>query len=142
MTIPEACQLVLEAGAMGKGGEIFIFDMGRSVKIIELAQKMIELSGFKEGHEIDIIFTGLREGEKLHEELLTKKESDTPTYHDKIQIAKVERVPYFKIEREVQTLLEIASRDDDFKTVEKMKSIVPEYISNVSRFQKLDKNSG
>ncbi len=142
MTIPEACQLVLEAGAMGKGGEIFIFDMGRSVKIVDLAQKMIQLSGFMDGSDIDIIFTGLREGEKLHEELLTNKENNTPTYHDKIRIAKVERVAYFKMEREVTSLLNIASKEDDFKTVEKMKSIIPEYISNASRFQTLDKQSG
>ena len=141
MTIPEACQLVLEAGAMGKGGEIFIFDMGQSVKITDLAKKMIHLSGFQEGKDIDIIFTGLRDGEKLHEELLTHKENNTPTYHAKILIAKVEQVTFFKISREIAKLVELAELNDEYKAVEMMKSIIPEFVSNSSRFEKLDKTS-
>ncbi|MCH7515378.1 MAG: polysaccharide biosynthesis protein [Bacteroidetes bacterium] len=139
MTIPEACQLVLEAGAMGKGGEIFIFDMGQSVKITDLAKKMIHLSGFQEGKDIDIIFTGLRDGEKLHEELLTHKENNTPTYHAKILIAKVEQVTFFKISREIDKLVELAQLNDEYKAVEMMKRIIPEFVSNSSRFEKLDK---
>ncbi len=139
MTIPEACQLVLEAGAMGKGGEIFIFDMGQSVKITDLARKMIHLSGFQEGRDIDIIFTGLRDGEKLHEELLTHKENNTPTYHTKILIAKVEKVTFFKISREIDKLVELAQLNDEYKAVEMMKKIIPEFVSNSSRFEKLDK---
>lgn len=141
MTIPEACQLVLEAGAMGKGGEIFIFDMGRSIKIVDLAKKMIQLSGYEEGKDVEIVYTGLREGEKLHEELLTTKESDTPTYHEKIKIAKIEKIAYFKIAREIEVLIDKASKDDDYQIVEIMKKIVPEFISNASRFEKLDKVS-
>jgi len=138
MTIPEACQLVLEAGAMGKGGEIFIFDMGESVKIIDLAKKMIHLSGFQESKDIDIVYTGLRDGEKLHEELLTNKENTTPTYHKKILIAKVEKVIYFKISHEIERLEGLAKENDEFSAVEMMKSIIPEYVSNSSRFEKLD----
>jgi len=139
MTIPEACQLVLEASAMGKGGEIFMFDMGRSVRILDLARKMIHLSGYKAGRDMDIIFTGLRDGEKLHEELLTTKENNTPTYHEKIMIAKVEEVTYFKISRDVDRLLELTEQTDELQAVEMMKQIVPEFVSNHSRFEELDK---
>jgi len=139
MTIPEACQLVLEAGAMGKGGEILIFDMGQSVKIIDLARKMIHLYGLQDGKDIDIIFTGLRDGEKLHEELLGTGENTTPTYHKKILIAKVENVPYFKIAREVEKLIALANQNVEYEAVEMMKSIIPEFVSNSSRFEKLDK---
>src|SRR5690606_21221103 len=97
MTIPEACQLVLEAGIMGKGGEIFLFDMGQSVPILDLAKKMIRLSGLTPGHDIDIVFTGLREGEKLFEELLNQSENTIPTHHEKIMIAKVREYPYPEI---------------------------------------------
>jgi FlaA1/EpsC-like NDP-sugar epimerase len=139
MTIPEACQLVLEAGAMGKGGEVFIFDMGTSVKIVDLAKKMINLSGYKEGEDIEIVFTGLREGEKLHEELLSDKENNTPTHHHKIMIAEVEEVTFFKIQRQVERLLTLSAKDNGYEGVEVMKEIVPEFISNHSRYEKIDK---
>ncbi len=138
MTIPEACQLVLEAGAMGKGGEIFVFDMGESVKIIDLAKKMIQLSGLELGKDIQIQFTGLRPGEKLYEELLAKDEDTLPTHHPQILIAKTREEDVSQIER-VQELVNLFCSQDNEAIVKKMKDIVPEFISNNSHYEKLDK---
>jgi FlaA1/EpsC-like NDP-sugar epimerase len=138
MTIPEACQLVLEAGAMGKGGEIFIFDMGKPVKIVDLAEKMIRLSGLIPYNDIDIVFTGLRPGEKLEEELLAKKENILPTHHQKIMKAKVREYNFLEVKAEIEELLKIWAQQDDLKLVSKMKMLVPEYVSNNSLFEKLD----
>lgn len=136
MTIPEACNLVLEAGAMGEGGDIFVFDMGKPVKIYDLATKMIQLSGLK-GIEIKEI--GLRPGEKLYEELLATKENNIPTYHPKIMRAEVRKYPLEDIDREYGELLDIMYTLDDRQIVAKMKSIVPEFISNNSIYCELDK---
>ncbi len=138
MTIPEACQLVLEAGNMGDGGEIFIFDMGESVKIINLAQKMISLSGLKPGKDIQIKVTGLRPGEKLYEELLANKENTVQTYHSQIMIAKVREYAADEVKQEVDSLIKIGLSQDKFEIVKKMKSIVPEFISKNSVFEVLD----
>jgi len=138
MTIPEACQLVLEAGAMGEGGEIYVFDMGESVKIIDLANQMIKLSGLEVGKDIEIKFTGLRPGEKLYEELLNKEEGTLPTHHPQIKRAKVRSYDLESISREISDLIELFNLQDNDKLVEKMKSIVPEYISNNSEFSKFD----
>jgi FlaA1/EpsC-like NDP-sugar epimerase len=137
MTISEACQLVLEAGAMGKGGEIFIFEMGESVKIIELAKKMIALSGLELGRDIDIKIIGLRPGEKLYEELLANEENTLPTHHSKILIAKnrpttSEQIIY------IEELITLIPLQDNQKIVKKMKKIVLEYISNNSIYETLD----
>ena len=139
MTIPEACQLVLEAGGMGKGGEIFVFDMGKSIKIVDLARKMIQLSELEVGRDIEIVFTGLRSGEKLYEEVLSIKENTLPTYHHKILIAKTRDEHYPEIKEKVVNLINSAQDHDDLKLVGIMKYIVPEYISNSSRFEVLDK---
>ena len=136
MTIPEACNLVLEAGAMGQGGDIFVFDMGKPVKIYDLAKKMIQLSGLK-GIEIKEI--GLRPGEKLYEELLATKENNIPTYHPKILRAEVRRYQIEEIDREYAELLDIMYTLDDRKIVSKMKDIVPEFVSNNSIYCELDK---
>ena len=141
MTIPEACQLVLEAAAMGKGGEIFIFDMGQSVKIIDLAEKMIELSGFEPYTEIEIEYIGLREGEKLYEELLNDKENCTNTHHTKIMIAKVIDHPFLKINSAIDEMIQFANSQKEVEMVQIMKKLVPEYISNESKFAKLDNRS-
>lgn len=138
MTIPEACQLVLEAGAMGKGGEIFIFDMGESVKILDLAKKMIRLSGLVPGVDIKIAFTGLREGEKLYEELLNNKEKTIATHHEKIMIAKVRKDDYAIVKENVDTLILKAKNEDNMSIVRQMKIIVPEYISKNSIYEQLD----
>jgi FlaA1/EpsC-like NDP-sugar epimerase len=138
MTIPEACQLVLEAGAMGKGGEIFIFDMGKSVKIANLAKKMIQLSGLVLNKDIEIKYTGLRPGEKLYEELLNDKENTIPTYHPQITIGKVLSYPYSDIEKNVTELVKIGKSQDNFAIVEKMKEIVPDYISQNSIYEEID----
>lgn len=138
MTIPEACQLVLEAASMGNGGEIFVFDMGKSVKIIDLAMKMIQLSGLEVGKDIEIKVTGLRPGEKLYEELLASDENTIPTHHPQILIAKV-RALEDKLIREIEELVCFFKDQDNEKIVLKMKAIVPEYISNNSEFSKLDK---
>lgn len=137
MTIPEASQLVLEAGAMGKGGEIFIFDMGESVKIMDLAKNMIRLSGLHYPDEIDIKITGLRPGEKLYEELLANGENTLPTYHDKIMISKVREIDYVGTQNMIDELC-ISNLFFKDNVVQLMKSIVPEYISNNSDFCKLD----
>jgi FlaA1/EpsC-like NDP-sugar epimerase len=139
MTIPEACQLVLEAGAMGQGGEIYIFDMGKSIKIVDLARKMIQLSGLVVGRDIEIKYTGLRDGEKLYEELLNTQENTLPTHHPKIMIAQVREEPYNLVKRNLDELVRSVSSNDELYLVSLMKSIVPEFISNSSRFQELDK---
>lgn len=138
MTIPEACMLVLEAGTMGEGGEIFVFDMGESVKIIDLAKKMIKLSGLELGKDIEIKITGLRPGEKLYEELLAKEENTLPTHHPKILRAKVRAEGPDTI-KEIEELISMFGDQDNFAIVGKMKDIVPEFISNNSAFEKLDK---
>ncbi len=138
MTIPEACSLVLEAGAMGKGGEIFVFDMGKPVKIYEMAMKMIKLSGLIPDKDIKIIETGLRPGEKLYEELLTDSEKTLPTHHPKIMRAKVDSQDKALVDKYLHELSEIIIENDDFKLVDKMKTIVPEFKSNNSIFKKLD----
>ena len=139
MTIPEACQLILEAGMMGRGGEIYVFDMGDSVKIVDLARKMISLSGFKVGQDIQIVYTGLRPGEKIREELLNNKEKTLPTHHSKIMIGKVREYPFELIEMEVKEILDIPCSFEEKKLVRKMKSIVPEFLSNNSIYEELDK---
>ena len=138
MTIPEASQLVLEAGAMGKGGEIFIFDMGESVKIYDLALNMIRLSGLHYPTDIDIDITGLRPGEKLYEELLANGENTLPTYHDKIKISKTRPVDYRRIKPIIEEIC-IANFFQNNNIVLKMKELIPEYISNNSHFEKYDK---
>jgi FlaA1/EpsC-like NDP-sugar epimerase len=140
MTIPEACQLVLEAGAMGKGGEIFIFDMGKSVKILDLAEKMVWLSGLEPGKDIEIVFTGLREGEKLYEELLNNSENTIRTHNQKIMIAKVNQYSYEEINRYVELFNDLVNDRNELKSVALMKELVPEYKSNYSRYEVLDKD--
>ncbi len=137
MTIPEACQLVLEAGVMGNGGEIFVFDMGESVKIFDLAKKMIHLSGLNYPNDIDIKISGLRPGEKLFEELLTNEENTIPTYNKKIMIAKTQNLHYKKIKTKIEELI-AADEDSPVAIVTKLKAIIPEYISNNSEFEALD----
>ncbi len=139
MTIPEACQLVLEASIMGKGGEIFVFDMGKSVKIVDLAKKMISLSGLKVGKDIEIVFTGLREGEKLYEELLSTSENAIPTHHDKIMIGKVDHYSYSEVNQYIELFNDLLFDKNELKTVALMKELVPEFKSNYSRFEILDK---
>lgn len=140
MTIPESCQLVLEAGAMGKGGEIFIFDMGKSVKIVDLAKKMIMLSGLTLGKDIQIVYTGLRPGEKLYEELLNDKENTVPTHHPQIMIAKVAEYDFETISRAISELIALFDKQNNKVIVKKMKEIVPEFKSNNSVFEELDEN--
>jgi FlaA1/EpsC-like NDP-sugar epimerase len=129
MTITEACNLVLEAGCLGRGGEIFMFDMGESVKIKDMAESMIRLSGLKPYKDIDIIFTGLRPGEKLYEELLYDEEKIMPTRHEKIMISKITECNYEEILPFLYQLIEVAGQDDYLETVKLMKKIVPEFIS-------------
>ena len=136
MLIPEACKLVLEAGTKGNGGEIFVFDMGQPVKIADLAKRMIKLSGAK---NVEIKFTGLRPGEKLYEEVLNELEGTKPTFHEKIRIAEVRECEFADISRQVDELVEISKHYDDMETVRKMKEIVPEYKSNNSVYEVLDK---
>ena len=136
MTIPEACRLVLEAGSMGNGGEIYIFDMGKPVKIVDLAKRMISLSGRT---DVKIEFTGLRHGEKLYEELLNVKELTKPTYHDKIMIATVCEYDYDEVKERIQKLIDVSYTYDQMKIVSAMKDIVPEFISKNSCFEALDK---
>lgn len=138
MTIPEACQLVLEAGAMGHGGEIYIFDMGQSVKIFDLAKKMIMLSGLTLGTDIQIKFTGLRPGEKLYEELLNDEENTLPTHHPQIMIAKERAFDLKTITKQVTELISIDNGLDGFAIVKKMKEIAPEFVSKNSIFEQLD----
>ena len=136
MLIPEACKLVLEAGTHGNGGEIFVFDMGEPVKISDLAKRMIKLSGVK---NVKIEYTGLRPGEKLYEELLSTEENTKPSFHEKIRIAEVREYDYDEVEKDIDELVRISETYDDMNIVAKMKEIVPEYKSNNSVFQKLDK---
>jgi len=138
MTIPEACQLVLEAGAMGKGGEIFVFDMGTSVKIADLAKKMIKLSGFELGKDIQMSFTGLRPGEKLYEELLNDKENNLPTYHSQIMIGKVKEYAFEQISQKISDLIGLIPENNNLKIVRMMKEIVPEFISQNSEYEIID----
>jgi FlaA1/EpsC-like NDP-sugar epimerase len=139
MTIPEACQLVLEAGSMGNGGEIFVFDMGQPVAIADLAKKMIRLYGLIPNIDVNITYSGLRPGEKLYEELLNDEENTTQTYHDKILIAKVRDVSYDLVYQSTIELENILNTtNDEMQLVSKMKELVPEYISNNSIYEKLD----
>jgi FlaA1/EpsC-like NDP-sugar epimerase len=138
MTIPEACSLVLEAGCMGKGGEVFIFDMGKSVKIIELAKKMIRLAGLIPNQDIKIEFSGLRPGEKLYEELLNDHENTLPTHHQKIMIGKVREYVFSDIETQIHTLIASAKQNEDQAVVVAMKKLVKEYVSNNSIYEALD----
>ena len=138
MTISEACSLVLEAGVMGNGGEIYVFDMGESVKIFDLAKKMIHLSGLKYPEDIDIKIIGLRPGEKLYEELLSTEENTLPTYNEKIMIAKIEPLDDDLVKNKIIELSKLESTDK-FEIVTKIKDIVKEYVSNNSEYERLDK---
>lgn len=138
MLIPEACKLVLEAVTMGKGGEVFVFDMGAPVKIVDLAKRMIRLSGAK---NIEIEFTGLRDGEKLYEEVLNDKEITMPTFNDKIRIAKVREYDFDTVKKQIEQLIHDSYEFDNMLTVRQMKQIVPEYKSNHSVYESLDKKS-
>ncbi|MDN3619160.1 nucleoside-diphosphate sugar epimerase/dehydratase [Polaribacter undariae] len=138
MTIPEACSLVLEAGTMGKGGEIYIFDMGKSVKIFEIAKRMIYLSGLRYPEDIDIKITGLRPGEKLYEELLADGENTTKTYHDKIMIAKTQKIDNSIVKIKIDDLSLNFDKLNNSELVALMKTLVPEYVSNNSEFEILD----
>ena len=139
MTIPEACQLVLEAGMMGQGGEIYLFDMGEPVKIIDLAHKMIRLSGLEIDKDIKVKFTGLRPGEKLYEELLNNEENVMPTHHPQIMIGKVRVYQFDEISHDIQELIALFDKQDNNAMVKKMKEIVPEFISKNSVYEELDK---
>ena len=139
MLIPEACKLVLEAGTMGEGGEIFVFDMGAPVKIADLAKRMIKLSGAK---NIEIKYTGLRDGEKLYEEVLNDQEITLPTHHEKIKVAKVREYNFDEVKQQIDQLISDSYLYDDMATVAGMKKIVPEYVSNHSVYEKLDKQTG
>jgi FlaA1/EpsC-like NDP-sugar epimerase len=138
MTIPEACQLIIEAGVMGQGGEIFVFDMGKPVKIVDLAKKMIRLAGKEPDQDIAIVFTGLRPGEKLYEELLNNAENTKPTYHEKIMIAEVREYDFLTVHNKIEKLIASARYHYTLETVGMMKDLVPEYISQNSVFEKLD----
>lgn len=138
MTIPEACQLVLEAGNMGKGGEIFIFDMGKSTKIVDLAKKMVKLSGLTLGKDIQIVYSGLRPGEKIFEELLNDEENSLPTHHEKIMIGKVRQYDFTSIQECITDLIGLYNTQDNMRIVAKMKKIVPEFKSRNSIFESLD----
>ena len=136
MLIPEACKLVLEAGTHGKGGEIFVFDMGKPVRIADLAKRMIKLSG---AENIEIEYTGLRAGEKLYEEVLSTTENTLPSFHEKVRIAKVQEYDYDVVNQQIEQLLQISHTYDSMQIVKMMKSIVPEYVSNNSIYSVLDK---
>jgi FlaA1/EpsC-like NDP-sugar epimerase len=139
MTIPEACQLVIEASSMGKGGEIYVFDMGKSIKIIDLAKKMIQLAGLEIDNDINIKITGLRPGEKMYEELLSNEENTVPTHHPKIMIGKVKTNDHSSIKELVSKLITYVEDQKNEDIVKQMKFIVPEFVSNNSEFSKLDK---
>lgn len=138
MLIPEACKLVLEAGTHGSGGEIFVFDMGKPVKIADLAKRMIKLSGAK---NVEIKYTGLRAGEKLYEEVLSTTENTLPSFHEKIRIAKVREYDFKEVEAQINSLISLSHTYDDMAIVEKMKEVVPEYVSNNSKYTILDKQT-
>lgn len=138
MTIPEACSLVLEAGTMGNGGEVFLFDMGEPIRILDLAKKMIRLAGLTPGKDIELRFTGLRPGEKLFEELLNKEEEVIPTHNKKILIAKVIEYDFERVSESINTLIDLAKVNNDEDVVKQMKRIVPEYISNNSIYESID----
>lgn len=138
MLIPEACKLVLEAGTHGSGGEIFVFDMGKPVKIADLAKRMIKLSGAK---NVEIKYTGLRAGEKLYEEVLSTTENTLPSFHEKIRIAKVREYDFKEVEAQINSLISLSHTYDDMAIVEKMKEIVPKYVSNNSKYSVLDKQT-
>lgn len=138
MLIPEACKLVLEAGTHGKGGEIFVFDMGKPVRIADLARRMILLSG---ATNVEIKYTGLRPGEKLYEEVLSNAENTLPSFHDKIRIAKVREYNYQDVSRQIDDLIETAHSFDAMTIAKKMKEIVPEFVSNNSVYSVLDKKA-
>lgn len=140
MTIPEACQLVLEASAMGQGGEIFVFDMGSPVKIAELAHKMIRMSGKEPGKDIQVVYTGLRPGEKLYEELLNNAENTMSTYHEKIMIARVREYDFVEVNENIERLISSARKHYITPTVALMKQLVPEFISKNSAYEQLDKD--
>jgi FlaA1/EpsC-like NDP-sugar epimerase len=140
MTIPEACQLVLEAGSMGNGGEIFIFDMGKPVKILDLAINTIKLAGLRPYQDVDIVFTGLRPGEKLYEELLNNQELTMPTHHEKIMKAKVREYEFDTINGQIQHLIKLAISNNHVGVVKQMKVMVPEFISKNSKYSKLDED--
>ena len=138
MTIPEACLLVIEAGVMGQGGEIFVFDMGKPIKIADLARKVIKLSGKEPDRDIQIVYTGLRPGEKLYEELLSSAENSRPTYHEKILIADVRQYDFSVVEKKVNKLISSASRHYTLETVSLMKDLVPEFVSNNIAYEKIN----
>ena len=138
MTIPEACCLVMEASTLGKGGEIFVFDMGKPVKILDLARNMIRLAGYIPEKDIPIVFTGLRPGEKLYEELLNQKETTMPTTNEKIMVARVREFDFDQVSGQVDQLIATSSQGKPFTTVKMMKQLVPEYISNNSIYEQLD----
>ncbi len=138
MTIPEACCLVMEASTLGNGGEIFVFDMGKPVKILDLARNMIRLAGYTPEKDIQIEFTGLRPGEKLYEELLNQKETTLPTSNEKIMVARVREFEFDKVSQEVDQLIQTSQQSKPFTTVKLMKQLVPEYISNNSIYEQLD----
>ena len=136
MLIPEACKLVLEAGTKGRGGEIFVFDMGKPVRIADLAKRMIELSGAR---NVEIKYTGLRDGEKLYEEVLSEAEKTKPSFHEKIRIAEVREYSFEDVSKSIDELISISREYDDLKTVSAMKRLVPEYVSTNPAFAALDK---
>ena len=138
MTIPEACELVLQAGTMGVGGEIFVFDMGEPVKIVDLAERMIRLSGFEPDIDIKIVYTGLRPGEKLYEELLSDGTKTLPTHHEKIMISKDETMECEKINTLTQKIYDLAKESNKIEVVRTLKEIVKEFKSNNSIYQQLD----
>lgn len=140
MTITEACQLVLEAGTIGNGGEIYVFDMGKSVKIVDLAKKMIKLSGLELGKDIQIVFSGLRPGEKLYEELLNNKENTLPTQNNQIMVAQVKKYNFDEVKAKVENLINLFNSQDNMAIVTIMKELVPEFKSKNSIYEKLDKN--
>lgn len=138
MTIPEACRLVLEAGSFGKGGEIFVFDMGESVKIADLARKMVKLYGLEMGRDIQMVFTGLRPGEKLYEELLNMAENTLPTHHPKIMIGRVREYPCDEVKSQISNIVNLAATTNEMTLVKAIKQMIPEFISQNSRFEALD----
>ena len=141
MTIPEACQLVIEAGNMGEGGEIFVFDMGKSVKIVDLAKKMIKLSGYEPNRDIEIKFSGLRPGEKLYEELLNDLENTMATHHEKIMIAKVRENDFQEVQNQIRNLFDIVKTQHKINIVRQMKAIVPEFKSQNSEYEIWEKQN-